>query len=190
MSNARDDIREAVREVLPETVADAVAYFQKAIAEKRVIATEDLKNDIEHIISEESEGMVGSISFHEYGRYRDMKNLRWAGKAPPFEQLVEWVKVKGVDNFAWIPGYESSGRVPSDSIAARRLASTISRAIGNIGVVKRKYHGTWYNENKMRLVNVTRARILNRVTELVAKRTKEDLAPPAPEGGAFIVMGG
>lgn len=176
MSNTADDIRQAIREILPETIAEGVNYFQKAIADKKVVASEDLMNDIASAIQEEGEAVIGSINFHEYGRYRDMKNLRWGGKAPPFEELVEWVKLKGIDNFAWIPGYEASGRIPSESIAARRLASTISKAIGSVGVTKRKYSGTWYNETKMRMVNVTRARILARVAEIVVKRTAEAAA--------------
>jgi hypothetical protein len=60
--------------------------------------------------------------------------------------------------------------VPSESIAARRLASAISKSIGSVGVSKRKHNGTWYNETKMKLVNVTRARILNKVANIVAER--------------------
>lgn len=171
MDNTADAIREAIREILPETIAEGVGYFQKAIADKRIVATEELLNEFEHVILEESNQIIGSINFNEYGRYRDMKNLRWAGKAPPIEELREWVKVKGVSNFAWVPGYEASGRVPTESIAIRRLASAISKSMGSVAVTNRKYSGTWYNETKMKLVNVTRARILNRVAELTAKHT-------------------
>ena len=173
MSETGEDIREAIREILPVTIAEGVAYFQKAIADKRIVATEELLNEFEHVILEESNQIIGSINFNEYGRYRDMKNLRWAGKAPPIDELREWVKVKGVSDFAWVPGYEASGRVPTESIAIRRLASAISKSMGSVAVTNRKYKGTWYNETKMRLVNVTRARILNRVAELAAKNTVE-----------------
>lgn len=175
MSETQDDIRIAIREILPETINDAVAYFQKAIAEKGIVATEALLHDFTTAIHEEGETIVGSITFHDYGRYRDMKNLRWAGKAPPFEELVAWVKVKGVNNFAWIPGYEKSGRVPTESIATRRIASAISKSIGSVKVTSKKHKGTWYNENKMKLINVTRARILSSVAELITKTTALEL---------------
>lgn len=183
MSETGDDIRQAIREILPETIAEGVAFFQKAIANKDVVATADLMNDIEHVITEEAEGVVGSINFHEYGRYRDMKNLRWAGKAPPIEELQAWVKLKGVNNFAWVPGYEATGRIPTESVAIRRLASAISKSMGSVQVTKRKYSGTWYNETKMKLVNVTRRRILDRVAELLAERVAGELSPLAPGGG-------
>jgi hypothetical protein len=174
MSEMSDDIRQAIREIVPETIAEGVAYFQKAIANKDVIASADLQNDIDFILIEESDGLMGSINFHEYGRYRDMKTLRWAGKAPPIEELEAWVKLKGVSSFAWIPGYEASGRVPTESIAIRRLASAISKSMGSVQVTHRKFKGTWYNETKMRMVNVTRARVLARITDLIAKRAAEE----------------
>ena len=186
MSETGDDIRQAIREILPETIAEGVVFFQRAIANKQVVANADLMNDIEHLITEEAEGVVGSINFHEYGRYRDMKNLRWAGKAPPIEELQAWVKLKGVSNFAWLPGYEATGRIPTESLAIRRLASAISKSMGSVQVTRRKYSGTWYNETKMKLVNVTRRRILDRVAELLAQRVASQINDISPDSGAVI----
>lgn len=173
MSETAEDIRKAIREVLPSTLAESVVYFQRALADKGLVSSAELMNSFASALQEETEAVVGSVNFLDYGRYKDMKTLRWAGKAPPPDELEKWVKQKGINNFAWIPGYEKSGRVPVESIAVRRLASTISKAIRSVGVVDKKYSGTWYNSTKARLVNVTCARILNRVSELIAKKTAE-----------------
>lgn len=170
------DIRQAIRDILPETVQDGVMYLQKALADKQIVNTQELLNSVDHVIREETSGMVGSIFFTDYGRYKDMKNLRWNGKMPPVEELIEWIKGIGLGKFAWIPGYESTGKVPSESEAIRRLAWSFAKAMGSVPVTKRKYAGTWYNENVMKLVNVTRVRILRRVTEIVAKNVAGEAA--------------
>lgn len=162
------DIRQAIQEILPETVREGVMYLQKAIADKRVVNTHELLNSVDYVIHEETTGMLGSIFFTDYGRYRDMKNLRWAGKMPPVEEMVAWIKEIGLGKFAWIPGYEATGKVPTMDQAIRRLSWSISKALGSVPVVKKKYTGTWYNENVMKMVNVTRKRILDRVAEIVA----------------------
>lgn len=170
-----DDIRLAIKEILPDVIADGVQYFQKAIQKKQIINTADLMNEIAGTIQEEAESVIGTINFHEYGRFRDMKYLRWAGKAPPVDELQQWVLDKGLSSFAWVPGYEATNRVPSESQAARRIASAISRSMGSVEATKKKYNGTWYNETKAKMINVARARILNRVSELITQRIKQDI---------------
>lgn len=163
------DIRQAVQEILPETVRDGVIYLQRAIADKRIVNTAELLSSVDYVVMQETAGMVGSIFFTDYGRYRDMKNLRWNGKMPPVEELEKWVRATGIGKFAWIPGYETTGKVPTESQAVKALSWSIAKAIGSVPVVKKKYSGTWYNEKVMKLVNITRVRILKRVTEIVAK---------------------
>lgn len=168
-----NDIHQAVRAILPQVIMDGVQHFQKAIEGKRIVNTADLLNQITSQIKDEAEAVIGSITFNEYGRFRDMKYLRWAGEAPPVDELEKWVLDKGISSFAWVPGYEYATKIPSDTKAARRIASAISHSMGSVEATKKKYSGTWYNENKMKMINIARVRILKRVSELITQNTKE-----------------
>lgn len=39
MEETTQDIRQAIREILPDVIADGVQYFQKAIQKKQIINT-------------------------------------------------------------------------------------------------------------------------------------------------------
>lgn len=174
-THATENLREAIRDILPEIVSDGVKYYREAILKYKIVNTGDLMNDITHSITEDAEGIIGHINFHEYGRYRDMGMLRWAGANPPIDELEKWVLAKGVGSFAWVPGYEKSNSVPSESRAARRIASAIAYEFGRVDGVKKTYSKTTYNATIMKMVNVARVRVLNRVTEIITRNIVDEL---------------
>lgn len=170
-----ENLREAIEEILPEVAADAMRFFQKAIADKKLVFSEELMRDFELNIIKEAESVSAEIRFQAYGRFKDMKSLRWAGAMPNLDALEKWIETIGVQNFAWIPGYENTGHVPADNIAIRRLRNTIAHAIHSVPITEKKYSGTWYNETKMRMLNVARRRILDSAAKLIADHVVDGL---------------
>lgn len=75
-----------------------------------------------------------TFSFPAYMKFRDMKLLFWAG-LPNIEALENWVKKKGVNNFAYVPGYarENSGALSSAPDAAKRIAYGLARSMAATG---------------------------------------------------------
>jgi hypothetical protein len=160
-------IRAAIEEILPQVAAEGMAFFQKEIASKKLVFTEQLVREFELSIQKEADSVSAEIRFEAYGRFKDMKYIN-RHKTTNIEALEKFIEEVGLSNFAWIPGYENSGHVPADSIAKRRLAWTIASSFTKVGIIERKYSGTWYNQTKMRMVNVARRRILNRAVEILA----------------------
>jgi hypothetical protein len=166
--DAEKSIRVAIEEILPQAAAEGMAFFQKAITAKKLVFTEELVREFELSIQKEADSVSAEIRFEAYGRFKDMKYIN-RHNTTNIEALEKFVEEVGISKFAWIPGYEASGRVPADNIAKRRLAWAIAASFTKVGIIQRKYSGTWYNETKMRMVNVARRRILDRATEILAK---------------------
>jgi hypothetical protein len=164
-----NEIQTAVAEILPDVIAEAVVYFQKAIADKEIINTADLSNSVHGAMTSET---VGQITFNDYGRFRDMKSLTF-NEVPNIGLIEAWVKAKGVSNFAWVPGY-AIGSVPTETIAIRKIASAIAQHMASIVTIKRKDKG-WYNSGKANMINVTRSRVTERVAQLFSKLPAETL---------------
>ena len=154
------DLREIQTAELLDIAAEAVTYFQKAIEEKGLVFEDVLRTDFQYFISNNSTAIAAEIHFVSYGRYKDMKTLRWTDTPPPIDAMLEFVKKTGIDKFAWVPGYEKSGKVPAETIAIKRLARAIQYSFVN-ATTKKKYQGTWYASTKARMMNVARRRIMN-----------------------------
>lgn len=75
-----------------------------------------------------------TFTFPAYMKYRDVKLLFWAG-LPNIDALEAWVKKKGVNNFAYVPGYgrENSTALGSAPDAARRIAYGVGMSMASRG---------------------------------------------------------
>jgi hypothetical protein len=153
------DLKEIQTAELLQIATESIAYFQKAIQEKGLVFEDALRTNFESFIGTNSTFIAAEIHFLGYGRFKDMKTLHWSDAPPPIDSMIEFVKKTGVDKFAWVPGYEKSGKVPAETIAIKRLARAIQYSFVN-SISKKKYEGTWYASTKGRMVNVARRRIL------------------------------
>lgn len=168
------DLRELQSEELAAVVADAVGYFRDAIEAKGLVFTESLRDDFESFMVANSTVIAAEIHFNAYGRYKDMKTLHWGEAPPPLAAMIAFVEKVGVGKFAWVPGYEASGNVPTESVAIKRLARAIQYSFTRV-ITTRKYNGTWYNETKARMVNVARRRIFEVTAGYAVAVVKEEL---------------
>lgn len=67
---------------------------------KKLVSSQRLLNSFDSSVQKEISSHLVTIgfAFEEYGRYHDMKRLRWSA-LPPIEDFIEWVKEKGINNF-------------------------------------------------------------------------------------------
>lgn len=75
------------------------------------------------------------LAFLDYGRMKDMRRLFYT-KMPPVEAMEEFVRKVGLSKFKYVPGYSSQSKVPSESIAIKRIAWGI--AAGRLKSYKHK----------------------------------------------------
>lgn len=115
-ANVLDNV---VREWAKNTVDD----LKKEISKRGMSVSNELVESMTYRVeSGQNPGIV--ISFKDYGAFRDMKFLFFT-KMPPVDKLEAWVKKKGVDNFAYVPGFGESGIARPD--AASRIAWGIAK---------------------------------------------------------------
>lgn len=164
-----NEFRDAILEELPKIASDSIAYFKKAIESNNIILTGELLDSFSVSIEQEAGSISADIHFASYGRYKDMKGLRWSGNMPNFDAIESFVEKKGLASFAYVPGYENALHFPADTIAIKRIAFGIAKAMSDLDIVKRKYKGSWYNEQKAKMVNVAKGIILKRLQEITAK---------------------
>lgn len=159
-------------EVLEEVTADSLLYFQRALASKGLVLTAELMQSFRYHIIRNAESMAAEIEFRDYGRYRDMKWLRYGNGMPPIDAMEFFVDKIGVNNFAFVPGYKANRRVPTVNNAIRRIAAGVSFSKKGRSV-QRRYQGTWYNTPKMHMVNVAKYRLKQRTSEWVTWQMKQ-----------------
>lgn len=75
-----------------------------------------------------------TFEFPAYMKYRDVKLLFWSGM-PNISAIEEWVRKKGVNAFAYVPGYDraNSGALNSAPDAIKRIAYGVARNMAKTG---------------------------------------------------------
>lgn len=172
-----EGIRKAILEVAHEVSRDALHYFEKAIEKERLVLSGDLRNSLQYEINDEADSFAAlaniniDIFFKEYGRFKDIKRMRWQ-HMPPVEELEEFVKKVGLNKFAFVNGYNEKS-VPTVDKAVKRLAWTFAMYKKKIPVHKQQTQ--WYNRTKAAYFNVLSRRINSRMAEIMPQYMKEIL---------------
>lgn len=162
---------EIAGEVLEEVTADALLYFQRALASKGLVLTAELMQSFRYHIISNAQQVSADIEFRDYGRFKDMRRLRYQGQ-PPADAMEFFVNKIGVNNFAFVPGYKADRRVPTVNNAIKRIASGVSFSKKG-RTQNRKYSGTWYNETKMDMINVAKGRLAAKTDQWVRWQMKQ-----------------
>jgi hypothetical protein len=168
-----DELRHLQARELREVADEAVRRFRQGIERQGINFTGTLADEFESFMAQNSEKIAVDISFNYYGRYKDMKTLGWTDAAPPVDVMEDYVRKVGVGKFAWVPGYENSDRTPALSVQVKRLAWAIAMSFKDKSV--RRKQGSWYNETKMRMVNVARRRIMDVTAQYLATYVADGL---------------
>lgn len=111
-----------VQAVMEEMAIAIRNEYQDNLIRNDRIASGDLLNNIEYEITR------GDFTYTIYVKMRDywyyVENGRKAGKMPPIQNILDWVKIKPV-----LPRPNSKGKLPTP----QQLAFLIARKIGELG---------------------------------------------------------
>ena len=121
-------------EILSEFLATLDEYAEKAkelykrkLTDKGINASYKLLNSVETTVKRNDDEFIVSINLEDYWIF--VENGRKAGRFPPIDKILEWIRVKPV-----IPYSDSSGRLPTEE----QLAFLIARKIAEQGTEGRK----------------------------------------------------
>ncbi|MBQ2396801.1 MAG: hypothetical protein II304_07215 [Bacteroidales bacterium] len=95
--------------------------LKNTLAEQNIRATGALSNSIKGIVNYDGKWLEISVQLEDYWRY--VEKGRKAGKFPPVDEIMEWVRIKPV-----IP-VSKGGKVPTTN----QLAYLVGRKIANKG---------------------------------------------------------
>jgi hypothetical protein len=164
-------VAEVNESVIDDLAVDGLNVFQNAIQRAGLVFSEELLKDWSTSVIKNDDVLAVEWQFQMYGRYKDMKRI--TGYMPPVEAMIEYVEKIGVDKFAWVPGYTSMDKVPTEA-AASRIAWGLAKYRASVKTIRRSGSG-WYNENVMKLVNKARYNIRKKTAEWVALQAVETI---------------
>lgn len=146
---------EQLEQYIQERMGDFERYTQlnlkRKLQEQGIELTGDTLRSLRTEVRKNSRDMAFAmlLSFQESGRIQEMKRLNWT-KLPPAElidgevrflQLEDYVRRRGVERFAYVPGYKPR-TIPTESIAVKRIAWGIAMHIRNGREFKPR---AWFN---------------------------------------------
>lgn len=165
---------EELEKVMAEIMQEAEKDFQDAIQRKKLVFTEELKNSFQRFVVKKATGIAGEIVYNSYGRYKDMKVLTYDTYMPPVDVMEYFIEKTGVAKFVYVPGYKNK-RVESIS-DVNRLAWAFSKSKRIAVNSKKSYSGTWYNENKVKMVNLAKKRISTLASSYISWQIAQQLS--------------
>lgn len=127
IDNGEEFIRRYAQRMLGEFGAEAVNVLRTSLEKKKLVSSRELYDQLRYdIIKATAETVAAAgISFANYGRWRDMRNVKYTRPLPHDEitdRLIPWVEKIGVGRFKYVPGYPDKSKVPSEDAAVRRIA--------------------------------------------------------------------
>lgn len=169
----RNLINQIFNEEAGKWYQEIVRALQDSLQKRRITASEELLRSLSAAVTRASEGAEGkiSLSFQEYGRYRDMRKLIYTSQ-PPVDDIKDWIKSIGLDKFKYIPGYRNSNRVPTRDIALNRIAWSIARGIQKRHIVKRAKRQVWYASPLYTEINKLENRLAKRYADMIVNEIK------------------
>lgn len=145
----------------------------ESIQKKNMQLSGELVDSINARVQAAAENTLAHVyfSFEDYGRHKDMRSLVYT-KQPPVQEMIEFVKKVGVQNFKYVPGYKA-GRMPSEDIATKRIAWGISR--GRLKAYKHKPK-RWFAKTFYGQINMLIGRMLEGHQDAIINQSKKELA--------------
>lgn len=169
------EIKATVIDLVTELTKQGAAYFEKSIEKAGLNLTGELQNSVDFVIREEigSLSLTAEIFFKEYGRYKDMKTLRYSW-LPNIDAIEAFVEKIGIEKFAWVNGYEGK-QVPTVKNAKKRLVWSYLMYRKKVPVVVQNSKKQWYNKVKMAYINVMSRRLSLRLAEILPTYLKKGI---------------
>lgn len=146
-------IWENTKQILEQYAKELVRTYKENLINDDKVATGNLVNSINFIIENGANSISVSLSMEDYWKY--VENGRKAGKFPPIDRILDWIRVKPV-----IPD-ERTGKLPTEN----QLAFLIARKIANEGIEP----GNQLNDSRKQLYNEWMAKIEEAITKDVSE---------------------
>ncbi|RAJ94197.1 hypothetical protein LX87_04082 [Larkinella arboricola] len=157
-----------------ELAQEGILWFQRAIEQKGLVLTEELRRDFNYRLIRTTHQLVIEYDFRQYGRFKDMARLRYGTHMPPVEAMMEYVERHDLNVFAYVEGYPGK-QVPTVKNATARIAWAIAMGRRRVPSVARGYRGTWYNSTKMDIFNHAKKRVRAMASGFVIANLKKQL---------------
>lgn len=157
-----------------EQIAKAwqMPVLQKLVAnikQKKLISSRDLLNSLSsETLANLSSAMVTiSFAFEDYGRYNDMKRLKWS-EQPPIEDIIEWVKKKGIQSF--------KDRAPKPNKPTERRLNEIAWGIARKKLATQKYKSRpWFQSTFYKSLNALQEELMLGIADRTIEGIKDSL---------------
>ncbi|MFN3380686.1 MAG: hypothetical protein ACK41O_14620 [Runella zeae] len=159
-------------QVLEELLPDWIDAYQESIERAGLTLTEELKQDFRYAIIRGAGVVSAEIDFRQYGRFKDMKQLRFT-RVPDIDAIKSYVETVGPQNFAYVPGYDTTQRPPTVNNAIARIAAGVAFGMRNKVNVKRTSKEGWYNTTTTTQLNKGKAILRQKVIVWAASQLKE-----------------
>ena len=111
-----------LREILNKFGVELVEQYKQNLIDNKRPATGDLGNTVKFNLKEKNNTYTITLNLQDYWYY--VENGRKAGKFPPINKIIDWIKIKPV-----LPYPDRSGRLPT----TEQLGFLISRKIAEEG---------------------------------------------------------
>ena len=107
---------------LDEYAEKAKELYKRKLTDKEINASYKLLNSVETTVKRNDDEFIVSINLEDYWIF--VENGRKAGRFPPIDKILEWIRIKPIT-----PYFDSRGRLPTEE----QLAFLISRKIAEQG---------------------------------------------------------
>lgn len=104
---------------LEEYAEKSKELYKRKLTEKDINASYKLLNSVETVVRRNDDTFTVTINLEDYWYY--VENGRKAGRFPPIDKILEWIRVKPV-----IPYSDSRGRIPTEESLAFLIARKIA----------------------------------------------------------------
>lgn len=112
-----------LKKVMEDYAREFRNTYQDNLIKDGKISSGELLNNVEYQIDYDNTSISVSLQLKEYWKY--VENGRAAGKFPPIDRILDWIKIKPV-----LPREGTNGRLPTE----KQLAFLIARKIANEGI--------------------------------------------------------
>lgn len=159
-----EQIHQQVVKILNEWGKDLIEKVLKpAIRKRKLIASNELIDSLKAQIAQTTSAQITQTwQFAGHGRYKDMKNLKFINQ-PPFNEILDWVRRKGISKFRYVPGYKDANPTSiKAAVAQRRIAFGIAK-----GIKEKNQHRAkrWYTKNFYEQLGDLTNQLLDAMTE-------------------------
>jgi hypothetical protein len=172
---------EAFDTKLIDTIQELAEYFSLLTVQRwaanlkrqKLVASRELINSLDQDTRADLSKLVVTMLFayEEYGKYPDIKRKRWT-KQPPVEEILAWVKKKGLSSFGQDP-HPYKRRIKSAERRYNEIAWGIARSYTRRG--RQDKPKPWLRSSFYKGLNALQTQLATGVADTSIESMKETL---------------